>query len=240
MKARYTNRLSTGLGVLISINLFISLAFAQNTQVEGKLGIAPCTGINCLQLITPSSLSLGPQAHILSNEESRLSIVSNQITEQLTVIDSRENGEFMITIDIDDLLKEGGTETIPRNNIGIMSYNGDIATPEAITVDSLPVDPTVQSLIDPDSWPGFQNGQNETYSQINENPNYIPDNWITYFNGGSVTILQATPGPRKNSYQIGLVYFFRTPAKPYQPDAPQLTLRDGTYSTTATFTLQIP
>jgi hypothetical protein len=239
MKAGQKNNLSLGLGILTGLNLFVSLAIAQNTEeAVGRLEISSCTGIECLQMTAPENLSLSPSAHFISNEEERLTIITDPLTELLEIVDSRETGSFMVTMNVTDLTKTGGTEKIPRDKIGIMSFNGTADTPENITVDSVPTDPSVQSMIDPDSWAA--NGHNETYQEINSDPSYIPENWIYYFTDGEVNILEAVAGPRQKSYSIGLVYFFKTPAEPYLPTDPLLALRDGSYSTTATFTLQIP
>lgn len=237
MKAAKLNKLYLLASVFTGVNLLVSASLAQDLiNVVGTLNITDCTSASCINVSTPALLTLGPAPHFLNNEGERLIIITDPLNDLdlISISDSRPSGQFNIMLDIDDITNGTSTRTIVKTDVGVMSFNENIN--ENISLDSVPEDLTVQSLIEPDLFD--TNGSNQTYSQIVSSPNSIPDSWITQFpETGGLLIISASDAPRKNIYTMGIAFFIKIPSNPANPTPTSKALRDDNYTTTATFTL---
>ena len=231
------NRFYLALCVFSGCNLLFSASLAQApVSVTGSLGIIECTEDICLTMSPPGALTFGSAPHFLNNDGERLTMITNPLTEDglLRVTDSRPTGYFDIMVDITDLTSAVGGK-VPKTNIGIMSFNEN--PDENISMDSVPEDSTVVSLIDPDKLLD-PDETNRTYNDILSNPEAILEDWVTPFpSTGGVLIVSADDRPRHNAYTMGLAFFIQIPVNPANQANPNESLRDGHYEATATFTL---
>lgn len=249
MKSKKNKIIGLTITVITGVNLIFSSVLAQESaNITGSLGIVECVGISCLNIRPPGTadltvepprfyLSLGNNPRFLNNSEERLLLITdtsdpNFNETRLCITDSRETGSFNVSLQMTDLISQTdpAKKITCADHIGVMSFNQSLD--EAVSMDSIPEDPSVQSFIEPDLvHPG---DGNQTYEQIITSPDSVPTEWITWFDAScNEQIITAPLGARKNSYKMGLAFFINTPAEP------ATTLADGNYQATATFTLTI-
>lgn len=218
--------------VLTIINLAISsLVYA--VGVTSSIGITDCTVVvECLEISVPPSINI-PQPIFLSNTSSRLLAYYNyDIGQKIGILDSRNNGGFMVDLTISDLVNQDDLiSNISHSDIAIVGFNND--RDENISVDSSPADPSINVLIDPDKISPDYDPFTQAY--LLSNYETMPESNLSYFTSSdNQTIVDGSSPPtggRMNNFYFSLAYIFKTPTDP------AISLRDGHYQLNATFTL---
>ncbi|MCC6643576.1 hypothetical protein IT411_02400 [Candidatus Peregrinibacteria bacterium] len=227
------NKLKSGLLIAVTlINLIVSsLAYA--ADVSSQVGLGPCIiEAECLTISVPPSIPLSTPKFLNPTGGRLLAYYNYDLNQRIYISDSRKNGGFIVDVAVTDLEKTDSPGIkIPVTDIGVVSFNND--NNENISIDSVPGDPSLISLIDPD----IINPDSTPFKQADLVNNFqtLPENTFSFFGtSGNMAIIDGSSPPsggRINNYSLGMGYLFRTPADPH------LNLIDGTYQMTATFTI---